>query len=58
MKTNYFNATSKNRLSKMKKYLKTFLEFSRKYFHTNEDFLIFQDFTADTFIISCYCGFN
>jgi hypothetical protein len=29
----------------MKKYLKHFLEFYRKYFGTNEDFLIFRDFT-------------
>lgn len=41
MKINYFSATSKNGLSKMKIYLKNFLEFS-----------------ADTFIISCYYGFN
>jgi hypothetical protein len=45
MKINFFDATGKNGLSKVKKYLKNFLEFSRKYFGTNEDFLIFRDFT-------------
>ena len=42
-KISFFDSRSKIELFKVKKYVKDFLEFYRKYFGTNENFLIFRD---------------
>ena len=44
-KRNNFGGLSDSELSKMNRFIKDFLEFYRKYFSTNERFLIFRDFS-------------
>jgi hypothetical protein len=45
-KIRYFGSIDKNRLTRMQKYLMFFLDFYRKHFGTNEQFLITRDLTV------------